>query len=80
MKTRWGTCNPAARHIWLNSELAKKPLSCIEYVVVHEMVHLVEPAHNDRFREILDRVMPQWRLRAEELNRTQLGHERWRDR
>ena len=80
MKTRWGTCNPAARRIWLNSELAKKPLSCIEYVVVHEMVHLVEPAHNDRFREILDRVMPQWRLRAEELNRTQLGDERWLDR
>ena len=80
MKTRWGTCNPAARRIWLNSELAKKPLSCIEYVVVHEMVHLVEPAHNDRFREILDRVMPQWRLRAEELNRTSLADERWRDR
>ena len=77
MKTRWGTCNGPARRIWLNSELAKKPLSCIEYVVVHEMAHLVEPAHNDRFREILDRVMPRWRLRAEELNRTRLADEGW---
>ena len=77
MKTRWGTCNPAARRIWLNSELAKKPLPCIEYVVVHEMAHLVEPTHNDRFREILDGVIPQWRLRAEELNRTRLADEGW---
>lgn len=80
MKTRWGTCNVRACRIWLNSELAKKPLSCIEYVVVHEMVHLVEPTHNDRFREILDQVMPNWRLRAEELNRTRLADEGWADR
>ncbi len=77
MKTRWGTCNAPARRIWLNSELAKKPLACIEYVVVHEMAHLVEPTHNDRFRKILDRVMPRWRLRAEELNRTRLADEGW---
>ena len=80
MKTRWGTCNAAARRIWLNSELAKKPLSCIEYVVVHEMAHLVEPRHNDRFRELLDRLMPRWRLRAEELNRTRLADEGWESR
>ena len=63
MKTRWGTCNPEAGRIWLNSELAKKPVSCLEYVVLHEMVHLIERGHNDRFRGILDRVMPGWRVR-----------------
>lgn len=78
MKTRWGTCNAPARRIWLNSELAKKPLPCIEYIVVHEMAHLLEPRHDDRFREILDRVMPHWRLRAEELNRRPLADEEWR--
>ena len=56
MKTRWGSCNAAACRIWLNSELAKKPLPCLEYVVVHEMAHLAEPSHNDRYREILDSV------------------------
>lgn len=77
MKTRWGTCNTAARRIWLNSELAKKPPPCLEYVVVHEMVHLVEPSHNERFREIMDRTMPGWSLRADELNRTHLPDEGW---
>ena len=66
MKTRWGTCNPEAGRIWLNSELAKKAVSCVEYVVVHEMIHLIERAHSDRFREILDRVMPGWRMRLDE--------------
>ena len=77
MKTRWGTCNREAGRIWLNSELAKKPLSCLEYVVVHEMVHLIERGHNDRFRGILDRVMPGWQMRLEELNRAHLGEEGW---
>ncbi len=77
MKTRWGTCNAAVRRIWVNSELAKKPLPCLEYVVVHEMVHLVEPSHNERFREIMDRAMPGWTLRADELNRSHLPDERW---
>ena len=77
MKTRWGTCNAAARRIWLNSELAKKPLPCLEYVVVHEMVHLIEPSHNERFREIMDRAMPGWPLRADELNRSHLPDEEW---
>ena len=80
MKTRWGSCNAGARRIWLNSELAKKPVSCLEYVVVHEMVHLVEPCHNERFRTVLGQVMPGWRLRAEELNRTHLADEGWGDR
>ena len=75
MKTRWGTCNAAARRIWLNSELAKKPLPCLEYIVVHEMAHLVEPSHNERFRAIMDRAMPGWPLRADELNRSHLPDE-----
>ena len=79
MKTRWGTCNTAARRIWLNSELAKKPPPCLEYVVVHEMVHLVEPSHNERFREIMDRAMPGWSLRADELNRAHLPDEGWEE-
>ena len=77
MKTRWGTCNREAGRIWLNSELAKKPVSCLEYVVVHEMVHLIERGHNERFRGILDRVMPGWGGRVEELNRGYLGEDGW---
>lgn len=77
MKTRWGTCNTEACRIWLNSELAKKPVSCLEYVVVHEMAHLIERRHNERFRGILDRVMPGWRMRLDELNRAHLANEDW---
>ena len=77
MKTRWGTCNIAARRIWLNLELAKKSPSCLEYILVHEMVHLLERHHNDRFRECMDRFMPQWRLHREELKRAPLSHESW---
>ena len=80
MKTRWGTCNASASRIWLNSELAKKSLSCLEYVVVHEMAHLVEPTHNERFRTLMDRAMPGWRLRADELNRSHLPDEGWGER
>ncbi|MHB8210127.1 MAG: M48 family metallopeptidase [Acidithiobacillus sp.] len=61
MKTRWGTCNIRARRIWLNLDLAQYPEPCLEYVVVHEMTHLLERLHNDRFKGILDRVMPHWR-------------------
>lgn len=77
MKTKWGTCNVTARRIWLNLELAKKPIQCLEYILVHEMVHLLERHHNDRFKELMDRFMPQWRLLREELNRAPLGHETW---
>ena len=77
MKTRWGTCNIAARRIWLNLELAKKPASCLEYILVHEMVHLLERHHNERFKQVMDRLMPQWRLHREELNRAPLSHENW---
>lgn len=69
MKTQWGTCNADAKRIWLNLELAKKPLHCLEYVIVHEMAHLIEPSHNERFLAILDRALPQWRLIRDELNR-----------
>jgi len=72
MKTRWGTCNPDARRIWLNLELARKPASCLEYVVVHEMVHLIERRHNDRFRKLMDRFMPLWRSHRDDLNRAPL--------
>lgn len=77
MKTRWGTCNPDARRIWLNLELAKKPPSCLEYILVHEMVHLLERHHSERFRELMDRSMPQWRTHRQELNRAPLVHEDW---
>ena len=77
MKTRWGTCNLEAARIWLNSELAKKPASCLEYVVVHEMAHLIERGHNDQFRGILDKAMPEWRNRLAELNRAHLVDEEW---
>lgn len=77
MKTHWGTCNPEARRIWLNLELAKKPVICLEYILVHEMLHLLERHHNERFVESMDKLMPQWRLHREELNRAPLSHEDW---
>lgn len=60
MKTRWGSCNPSTRRIWLNLELAKYPIACIEYVVVHELVHLLEPSHNQRFKALMSQYLPQW--------------------
>ena len=78
MKTKWGSCNSSERRIWLNLELAKKPIQCLEYIVVHEMVHLLERRHNDRFIELLDQFMPTWRLHRDELNRAPLSHETWR--
>jgi len=77
MKTKWGTCNIKAGRIWLNLELAKKSAQCLEYIVVHEMVHLLERHHNDRFTELMSKYMPQWKLHREELNRSALGHEEW---
>ncbi len=61
MKTRWGTCNPMARRIWINLELAKKPAQCLEYIVLHEMVHLLERHHNKKFFAHMDHFMPAWR-------------------
>lgn len=77
MKTKWGSCNIGARRIWLNLELAKKPIQCLEYIIVHEMVHLLERHHNERFMELMDEFMPSWRLYRDELNLTPLSHERW---
>ncbi len=78
MKTRWGSCNIEAKRVWLNLELAKKPVSCLEYIVVHEMVHLIERSHNDRFQALMDRLLPQWRMYRDELNRAPLAHADWR--
>jgi len=77
MKTRWGTCNPLARRIWLNLELIKKPVHCLEYIIVHELVHILEKHHNDRFKGLMDQYLPLWRQHREELNREPLGHEAW---
>jgi predicted metal-dependent hydrolase len=77
MKTLWGSSNAAARRVWVNLELAKKPISCLEYILVHEMVHLLERHHNDRFRELMNKFMPHWRVYRDELNRAPLAHENW---
>jgi predicted metal-dependent hydrolase len=77
MKKRWGTCNRDAHRIWLNSELVKKPVGCIEYVVVHELLHLIEKKHNKHFVDLMTRYLPKWRSSKEELNRLMLAHEKW---
>ncbi|NOT29514.1 MAG: M48 family metallopeptidase [Planctomycetes bacterium] len=76
MKTRWGACSTEAHRIWLNLELAKKPVRCLEYIVVHELVHLIEH-HNDRFIELMDRHLPPWRQRRRELDAAPLAHSDW---
>ena len=78
MKTKWGSCNFRAHTIRLNTELAKKPLEFLEYIVVHELAHMLEPTHNARFTEYMDRFMPGWRLNRAELNRAPLTDEHWR--
>ena len=77
MRTRWGSCNPVTASIRLNTDLAKKPQECLEYIVAHEMVHLLEPTHNDRFVALMDRYMPQWQERRQLLNRLPVRHEDW---
>jgi predicted metal-dependent hydrolase len=77
MKTRWGTCTIEARRIWLNLELVKKPVHCLEYIIVHEMIHLLERHHNERFIGYMNRFMPLWQYYREELNREPLGHVSW---
>ncbi len=78
MKTRWGTCNQKAGRILLNLELVKKSIACIEYVVVHELLHLIEKKHNDRFVNLMPKYLPKWRSAKEELNRFMLAHEEWK--
>lgn len=77
MKTKWGGCNPRARHIRLNTELVKKPKDLLEYVVVHEMIHLIEPTHSERFVALLDELYPKWREARAELNELPLGATAW---
>lgn len=70
MKTRWGSCNIQAKRIWINLELAKKNPICLEYIIVHEMVHILERKHNDRFRSYMDKFLPNWRSIEIELNKS----------
>ena len=77
MKTKWGTCKIDAARIWLNLELAKKPPRCLDYVVAHELVHLLERHHNDHFVEIMNQHLPQWRAHRQELNAGPLAAETW---
>lgn len=77
MRTRWGSCNPKTRTIRLNTEVAKKPADCLDYLVLHEMVHLIEPNHGDRFVALMDRLMPAWREVRRKLNQLPVKHEDW---
>jgi predicted metal-dependent hydrolase len=77
MKTKWGTCNRESGHIWLNVELAKKNPRCLEYIVVHEMTHYLQRAHDDSFMSLMDRFLPDWRSRRDELNAAPLRSEAW---
>jgi predicted metal-dependent hydrolase len=77
MKTKWGSCNYHASSIRLNTDLAKKPKECLEYIIVHEMTHLLEPTHNARFTALMDKFMPKWQFYRKQLNRLPVSHEKW---
>jgi len=77
MKTKWGSCNHETGRIWINSELAKKPVACLEYIIVHELLHLIEPKHSDKFVQLMEAHLPDWRARKRELNSALLSHEDW---
>lgn len=77
MKTRWGSCNHTTNSIRLNTELAKKPRECLEYIIVHEMVHLLEPKHNARFITLVEQFIPRWQFIRDQLNRLPVRHEDW---
>ena len=77
MKTKWGSCNPESASLWFNIELAKKHPGCLEYIVVHEMTHLLERTHNDRFVQLMDTNLPNWRALRDELNGAPLAEEEW---
>lgn len=77
MKTKWGACNIEEKRIWLNLELAKKPPICMEYIIVHELVHLLERNHNDKFVRHMNQFMPKWRLHRDELNSLPVAHNDW---
>lgn len=77
MKTKWGSCSPTRKAIRLNTELAKKPPGCLEYIVVHELVHLLEPTHNERFQALMRTFLPEWEDRRRELNQLPVRQEDW---
>lgn len=77
MKTKWGSCNTQAKRIWFNLELAKKSPECLEYILVHELVHLIERYHNERFKVLMDRLLPDWRERKALLNKAPLAYNSW---
>ncbi|RBA31233.1 metal-dependent hydrolase [Dietzia maris] len=77
MKTKWGSCNRETRHIWFNAELGKKHPECLEYIVVHEMMHYFERSHGERFTSLMDQYLPDWRIRREQLNAAPLSVEDW---
>lgn len=77
MKTKWGTCNIQKKSITINLELAKKPVHCLEYIIVHELIHLKERLHNDRFLTYMDKFMPRWKHYREELNKLPVSHIDW---
>jgi len=77
MKTRWGSCNPVNKSIRLNTDLAKKPRQCLEFILVHEMIHIIEPTHNERFISLMDYHMPKWRHIKKQLNLLPVKHEAW---
>jgi len=80
MKTKWGSCNRETRHIWFNAELAKKHPDCLEYIVVHEMTHYFERNHGERFTKLMDKHLPDWRSRRDQLNGSPLAQEDWSER
>ena len=77
MRTKWGTCNIEAKRIWINLELAKKPIQCIDYIIVHELTHLFERNHNSRFVAIMDNYLPNWKELKVELNKLPVSHTEW---
>jgi predicted metal-dependent hydrolase len=77
MKTKWGSCNHGGRSLRFNTELARKPRECLEYIVAHEVAHLVEATHNARFIALMDERMPRWQYCRQKLNRLPLRHEDW---
>jgi predicted metal-dependent hydrolase len=77
MKTKWGSCTPGSGHIRLNTDLAKKPPECLEYIVVHELMHLLEPTHSERFVALMSLYVPHWQHLRRQLNRLPVRHENW---
>jgi predicted metal-dependent hydrolase len=77
MKTKWGSCNADAARLWFNVEPAKKHPLCLEYIVLHEMAHLLERTHSERFTKLMDGLLPDWCTRRDVLNGARLAHEEW---